>query len=161
MGEKPPLSSLRLMTLRGVSGSLLSFPLRCVGTCITHVIHSAHYDFFPPLNASPSTMIRHMKHAGSDLSCHTSARQLPTNLCCVSLVIVWLSSLVVTTPCPGLIYFCLARALVAPFCVWHVVMAKVGHLVGSLCCRAISFGVRGAIRCMNLPQCRPRNVRPC
>lgn len=132
MGEKPPLSSLRLMTLRGVSGSPLS-----------------------------STIIRHMKHAGSDLSCHTSARQLPTNLCCVSLVIVWLSSLVVTTPCPGLIYFCFARIHIAPFCVWHVVMAKVGHPIGSLCCRATSFRVRGAIRCMNLLQCRPRNVKPC
>lgn len=31
----------------------------------------------------------------------------------------------------------------------------------SLCCRAVSFWVRGAIRCMNLPQCRPRNVKPC
>lgn len=48
MGEKPPLSSLRLMTLRGVSGSPLSFPSRCVGTCITHVIHSAHYDSLAP-----------------------------------------------------------------------------------------------------------------
>lgn len=73
-------------------------------------------------------------------------------------------------PGPALICFCLARANPVLFHGWHAAAAVVvvidGHVIGcplplSLCFCAISLWVMGDIRSANVPQCRPRNVRPC
>lgn len=148
--------------------STFFFPLCCVGTRIVHVIHSSHFDFSP--SPSPPTPLYGVQTRWDTQAWICHATRLPANLppqtlyCCVSLVWRLQSSLVVTTSAQHSSVFTLhtptlRRPMVGMLSSWSSLQTEMLLAAPFLCFCAISLWSMGDMRSVNVPQCRPRNVR--